>query len=136
MFVAREYIREGFKSSNQEIHNAFLKVVQLFKTNLPMAQKTLGNMSSTGDIGNMTTTSQDILILLLSNLSVADSQALFELTLTPEVLVCKDNGVQKRGYKILAKLVEGATITVDAEVVLRKLDDLTEGLTAAAKKVC
>ncbi|KAH9485194.1 Ribosomal RNA-processing protein 12 [Psilocybe cubensis] len=121
-------------AGTQEIHNAFLKVVQLFKTSLPMAQKTLGNISSAGDIGNMTTTSQDILILLLTNLSVTDSQALFEFTLTPEVLSCKDNGVQKRGYKILAKLVDAGDIAVDPEVVLRKLDDLTEGLTAAAKK--
>ncbi|KAF8973157.1 NUC173-domain-containing protein [Flammula alnicola] len=121
-------------AGTQETHSAFLKVVQLFKTNLPAAQKTPGNASANGDIGNMTTTSQDILVLLLPNLSAADSQALFELCLTPEVLSCRDNGVQKRGYKILAKLVDSAKVTVDAEVILRKLDDMTEGLTPAAKK--
>jgi len=120
---------------SQDIHNAFGKVVQLFKTNLPSAQKAPAQMGAASDIGNMTTTSQDILVLLLPNLSVADSEALFALTLTPEVLTCKDNGVQKRGYKILAKLVESAKLTIDAEAILRKLDDLTEGITAAAKKV-
>ncbi|KAF4621075.1 hypothetical protein D9613_000384 [Agrocybe pediades] len=121
-------------AASQDIHNAFGKVVQLFKTNLPSAQKAPAQMSAAGDIGNMTTTAQDILILLLPNLSVADSESLFALTLSAEVLTCKDNGVQKRGYKILAKLVENGKLTIDAEAVLRKLDDLTEGITAAAKK--
>lgn len=101
-----------------------------------MAQKSIGNSSAAGDIGNMTTTSQDILILILPNLSATDSQSLFDLMLTSEVLSSKDNGVQKRGYKVLAKLVESGEIVVDAEVILRKLDDLTDGLSPAAKKVC
>jgi len=116
----------------KESHNAFLKVVQLFKTNLPAAQKT-PNVS--GDIGNMTTTSQDILVLLIPNISAADSRLLFNLSLSSEVLSCKDNGVQKRGYKILSKLVESGKLPVDAEEILKKLDDMTDGLTPAAKKV-
>lgn len=83
----------------------------------------------------MTTTSQDILILLLPHLSEVELRSLFELTLSPDVLNCKDNGVQKRGYKILAKVVESGKLTFDVEPILRKLDDLTEGLTPAAKKV-
>ncbi|KAF8200713.1 armadillo-type protein [Pholiota molesta] len=118
----------------EETHNAFLKVVQLFKTNLPNASKNIGTTGAAGSIGNMTTTSQDILVLLLPTLSTADSQALFELCLAPEVLSCKDNGVQKRGYKILSKLVDGGKVTVIAEVIIRRLDEMTEGLTAAAKK--
>ncbi|KDR75247.1 hypothetical protein GALMADRAFT_140774 [Galerina marginata CBS 339.88] len=121
-------------AGTQEIHNAYLKVVQLFKTNLSAVQKAPVSMNPAGDIGNMTTTSQDILILLLPHLPAPDSKSLFELTLTPEVLSCKDNGAQKRGYKILAKVVERGKITVDAEPILRKLDDLTDGLTPAAKK--
>jgi ribosomal RNA-processing protein 12 len=109
--------------------------VQLFKTNLPNASKNIGTTGAAGSIGNMTTTSQDILVLLLPTLSTADSQALFELCLAPEVLSCKDNGVQKRGYKILSKLVDGGKVTVIAEVIIRRLDEMTEGLTAAAKKV-
>lgn len=100
-----------------------------------MSQKSLGTASTAGDIGNMTTTSQDILILLLPNLSAVDSQSLFDLMLTSEVLSSKDNGVQKRGYKILAKVVESGKIAVDSEAILRKLDDLTDGLNPAAKKV-
>lgn len=110
-----------------------MKVVQLFNTNLPLSQK--AHFGNQDDIGNMTVTAQDIFVLLLPQLSQSDSQNLFELTMKREVLCCKDNGVQKRGYKILSKLVEGGKVTVDAEQVLRTLDDMIEGLTPAAKKV-
>jgi len=83
----------------------------------------------------MTTTSQDILVLLIPNISAVDSRLLFDLSLSSEVLSCKDNGVQKRGYKILSKLVESGKLPVDAEEILKKLDDMTDGLTPAAKKV-
>jgi ribosomal RNA-processing protein 12 len=83
----------------------------------------------------MAATFQDILLLLLKGLGPANSISLFDLCLSPEVLSGKDNGVQKRGYKILTKLVVGDQVPVDAETILRKLDDLTEGLTPAARKV-
>lgn len=78
---------------------------------------------------------QDILVLLLPHLSKTDAKALFEFCLTPGVLSGKDNGVQKRGYKILAKLIESEKVEVDMLFVLEKLDELAEGLTPAAKKV-
>jgi hypothetical protein len=78
---------------------------------------------------------QDLLILLLPYLSSDDASSLFELCLTPDVLGCKDNGVQKRGYKILAKIVERGNTAVDAEIVLRRLDSLGDELLPAAKKV-
>ena len=83
----------------------------------------------------MTTTAQDILVLLLPTLSTADCQALFELCLASDVLSCKDNGAQKRGYKILSKLVDSEKVKVNAEVILKRLDEMTVGLTPAAKKV-
>jgi ribosomal RNA-processing protein 12 len=78
---------------------------------------------------------QDILILLLPYLSQADAQALFNLCLNSEVISGKDNGVQKRGYKILAKLLEEDRVEVDIIAVLKTLDELSVGLTSAAKKV-
>ncbi|KAF8160842.1 NUC173-domain-containing protein [Crassisporium funariophilum] len=119
-------------AGEEEIHNAYMKVAQLFKTNLPASQKGPSNANNNGD--NMAATSQDILILLLASISAADSISLFELSLTPEVLCGKDNGVQKRGYKILTKLVQQGKVPVEAETILRKLDDFTQGLTPAAKK--
>jgi hypothetical protein len=105
--------------------------VQLFKTNLVAAQKS----PTIGSTDNMAATFQDILILLLKGLGPGDSISLFDLCLNAEVLSGKDNGVQKRGYKILTKLVVNGQVPIDAETILRKLDDLTEGLTPAARKV-
>ena len=113
------------------IHNAYTNVAQLFKVNLAAAQKG----PTIGSTDNMAATFQDILILLLKCLGSPDSASLFDLCLSPEVLSGKDNGVQKRGYKILMKLVVNGKIPIDAETILRKLDSLTEGLTPAARKV-
>ena len=83
----------------------------------------------------VTTTTQDILILLLPYLSPSASTALFDLCLTNDVLGGKENGVQKRGYKILTKLIECRKVVTDAEVTLRKLDAFLANLMPAAKKV-
>lgn len=44
--------------------------------------------------------------------------------------------MQKRGYKLLTKLVESGKIPIQAESDLQKLDDMVDGLAPAAKKVC
>ena len=103
----------------------------LFKQNLAKAAKASG----VKDAENFTAVTQDLLLLVLPHLSSVDATALFDLCLQSEVLESKDNGVQKRGYKILAKLVEGQKATVDAEAVIRRLDGMVDGLAAAAKKV-
>ena len=54
--------------------------------------------------------------------------------LASDVLESKDNGVQKRGYKVLARLVESGKVQLDAVAVLKKLEGLVDGLAAAAKK--
>ncbi|KXN91076.1 Ribosomal RNA-processing protein 12 [Leucoagaricus sp. SymC.cos] len=116
------------------ITGAYLKVIDLFRTNLISAQETPTTANVSSEAGSAIAMTQDILILLLPYLSQSDSKALFEFCLTPEVLSGKDNGVQKRGYKILAKLVETKKVDVDILIVLKKLDELLEGMTPAAKK--
>jgi ribosomal RNA-processing protein 12 len=119
----------------QEITKAHHKVVDLFKQNLAKSQAAPVATHSTDDSGSVTAMTQDILILLLPYLSFADATALFQTCLSSEVLGSKDNGVQKRGYKILAKLVDNEKVAIDAENILRRLDELAEGLSPAAKKV-
>lgn len=121
--------------SLQEITKAYRKVVELFKQNLAKFQVAPVPNQGPGDSGSITAMTQDILILLLPHLSSADANALFQACLSSEVLGNKDNGVQKRGYKILAKLVDIGKVTVDAENILSRLDELAEGLAPAAKKV-
>ena len=78
---------------------------------------------------------QDILVLVLPYLSNQDASGLFDTILSKEVLANQDNGVQKRGYKILAKLVETGNVSPDVEPVIERLDELSDGLAPAAKKV-
>ncbi|KAF4598258.1 RRP12 family protein [Pleurotus pulmonarius] len=109
-------------ADEQQITQAYAKVIQLFTTNLQSAQ------------ANVTTMTEDILVLLLPYLSPTDSAALFEFCLSPDVIGARDNGIQKRGYKILARLTDRGKFPVDAEDVLRRLDAVSDKLTSAAKK--
>ena len=98
----------------------------------------LANPSNKGnaDSGSIATMTQDILILLLPYLSSNDVNALFGFCLSKEVLSSEESGVQKRGYKILAKLIEGGVVPVaDAPGVFKLLDELSESNCPAAKKV-
>ncbi|KAF8070663.1 armadillo-type protein [Lyophyllum atratum] len=121
-------------AGEQEITKAYSKVVDLFKNNLALAAKAPPQHGGQNNSGSVTATTQDILILLLPYLSSADATALFNICLTAEVLGGKDNGVQKRGYKILTKLAESQKVALDAEPIIRQLDELSDGLAAAAKK--
>lgn len=78
---------------------------------------------------------QDILVLLLPHLSAQDASQLFDAILTKEVLINPDNAVQKRGYKILARLVDCGKLSLDAESLIKRLDEFADGLSPAAKKV-
>ena len=77
----------------------------------------------------------DLLVIILPYLSTADGQALFEICLSSEITESKDNAVQKRGYKVLGKLIEQNKVSPDPQQVLQKMDSLLEGLAPAAKKV-
>ncbi|KZV69917.1 NUC173-domain-containing protein [Peniophora sp. CONT] len=120
-------------ASDKSIAQAHAKVLSLFKTSLTTPTRSFGPNTE-----NQTSMTQDILIILLPYLSTSDASSLFELILQPAVLAHSDNGVQKRGYKILAKLVEGKGEAVigegGVEGLLKKLDGVVEGLNPAAKK--
>ncbi|KAI0320923.1 ribosomal RNA-processing protein 12 [Amylostereum chailletii] len=118
-------------AGEQAISQAYRKVFDLFKQNLARAAPSRGPIEG----GSMAAMTQDILVLLLPHLSGDDATMLFQLCLSKEVLSNADNGVQKRGYKILAKLKESNKANVDVQVVLQKLDEASEGLASAAKKV-
>jgi ribosomal RNA-processing protein 12 len=86
--------------------------------------------------GSVAATTQDILILLLPYLSSSEVKELFQFSLSEEVLSSEDNAIQKRGYKILTKLIETEKVPVDdASSILKRLDGLLEGVSQAAKKV-
>lgn len=117
----------------QEMTKACRKVVGLFKANLAKASTPV---QSHNDQKSVVTTMQDILVLLIPYLPTAEAKSIFDLCLTPEVLTNKDNGVQKRGYKLLGKLVESGNVEIDAETMFKTLEEVADNTAAAAKKVC
>lgn len=119
----------------QQTTQAYTKVVELFKQNLGKSRPSGSGGMQVDDNGSVTAMTQDLLLLLLPSLSATDAQTLFDLCISAQVLEDRNTGVQKRGYKILGKLIENGTVTVDPETVIKQLDGVSDGLTAAAKKV-
>jgi ribosomal RNA-processing protein 12 len=117
----------------QDTTKAYRKVTELLEKNL--REPTVTRNSDSSDGGSITTIMQDILLLLIPYLTSADSATLFQLSFTPHVLGNSDNGVQKRGYRMLARLIESGKVTVDAESTIQKLNDLSDVLSPSAKKV-
>lgn len=115
-------------AESQDVSKAFLTVVGLFKQHL---QKVTTNDQQNATVA---ATMQDLLILLLPFLETPDITSLFRLCLSEEVLSCKDNGIQKRGYKLLAKSISSGKLQVDVLDTLRTLDSFVTGLSPAAKK--
>lgn len=78
---------------------------------------------------------QDILILLIPYLSSSDTQTVFNLCLKPDILGNRDNGIQKRAYKLMGKILVAEKLeNVDAEALFEKLDQQSDNVLAAAKK--
>ncbi|EIW63581.1 NUC173-domain-containing protein [Trametes versicolor FP-101664 SS1] len=119
----------------KEVTQAYHKLVTLFDQNLSRAKNISAPSANKGpSADSMTVVTQDLLLLILPYLSSEDATALLNLYLTTEVLESRDNGVQKRGYKTLARLVESGKTQLDAAAVFKTLESLVDGLAAAAKK--
>ena len=110
---------------------AYHKLVALFKQNLAKAQAAPAPKGPVSD--SVTVMTQDLLLLVLPYLSPEHATALFDTFLTSEVLESWDSGVQKRGYKILARLIVSGKVQVDAAAVFKKLEGLVDGVVTAAK---
>ncbi|THH02095.1 hypothetical protein EW026_g741 [Hermanssonia centrifuga] len=95
-------------ADEKEIGKAYRKLVDLLKQNMAISAKADGPHTSSGQ----------------RSLAVS----------LPEVLESRDNAVQKRGYKILGKLLESEEVKIDAQTIFQKLDSLVDGLSPAAKK--
>lgn len=114
----------------------------MFKSNLnKMASSSMGRGTSRTQAADEQRTvvanMQDILVLLVPYLSKKDAQAVFDLCLSQQVLTNADNGVQKRAYKLLARILQANKMDVSSmiEELFAKLDEVAEKTLAAAKKV-
>ncbi|KAG6369547.1 armadillo-type protein [Boletus reticuloceps] len=117
-------------ADSQEVSKAYRKVVELFQQNL----RSLTDAPDVQQNANSTTMTQDLLILLLPWLEEQQMMSLVQICMTNDVLCCKDNGVQKRGYKILANVINGGKVQIDTLATLQQLDSFITGLSPAAKK--
>ncbi|EJD52438.1 NUC173-domain-containing protein [Auricularia subglabra TFB-10046 SS5] len=120
-------------AGEQEISKAFRRVQDLLKKNLALYKTKPAHGQGSEGVAVLQA-SEDLLLLLLPHLSAADSNTLFAMCLSPEMLGHWDGGVQKRCYRLLARLVETGHATVDAEVVLKKLLDESQSVAPAAKR--
>ena len=113
------------------MRNTAQKVVDLFKNNL----KTEVTPVAGGPKSNVVMTMQDILVLLVPFIPISETKSLFQLCLTQDVLSNKDHAIQKRGYKMLHKLIESGNVKPNSEEVLALLDQVSDEAAPAAKKV-
>ena len=112
------------------------KVVDMFKSNLKkMTTASNSNGNANDEQNGIVASMQDILILLIPYISEKDANTVFDLCLAPEVLKNRDNGVQKRAYKLLGKIVATGKLTIDGEDLFVKMDEVADDTLSAAKKV-
>ena len=114
----------------------YRKVIVLFQQNLDNQLKTLPKKSG-DNVQNVTLTTQDLLVLLIPFLPLVECEELWGLCASTAVIGNADAGVQKRGYRVLSKLVQGEILSavLNGEAVLQQL---SEGVNvgAAARRVC
>ncbi|KAH8119547.1 NUC173-domain-containing protein [Phellopilus nigrolimitatus] len=113
-------------ANEKEMTKTCRKVVDMFKANLSkMSAPSSSNAHAhpTEEQRGVVAAMQDILVLLVPYLSQSG-----------RVLKNRDNGVQKRAYKLLGKLVQADKVAVDAEDLFTKMDEAADDTLAAAKK--
>ncbi|KAH7108388.1 NUC173-domain-containing protein [Auriculariales sp. MPI-PUGE-AT-0066] len=116
-----------------EIAKAYKRVQDLLKKNL-VQNKTKPQYGKGSEGVAVLQATEDLLLLLLSHLSPVDSNALFSICISADMLGHWDGGVQKRCYRILARLVEIGRATIDSETALKQLLDQSQSVAPAAKK--
>ena len=114
-------------AGENEIVTMYKKVITLFKQNLTNPPKSHPKGS---DAPNMTLMAQDLLVLLLPELPQAQCQELWTLCTSSQVVGNGDAAIQKRGYRILSKLVQTSKLSSELNI-----EEILTGLTASADSV-
>lgn len=131
MLLAMHGFNFDFMAVSQEIVAMFRKVVSLFEQNLANPRP----IPKGGEASNMTLMAQDLLVLLLSELPQTQCQELWNICVSSSVIGNPDGGIQKRGYRLLSKLVQGGKLAnLNVEDVLFQLTARSESVAAPAKR--
>ncbi|KAB5591981.1 Ribosomal RNA-processing protein 12 [Ceratobasidium theobromae] len=118
-------------ADTKELSNTFKKVSAMLAQNLEAALTPLAH------------TTLDLLVLLIPHLSSTDGTRLFEIVFTNSAIASSDGTVQKKAYRILARLVERGIVdglqegdekNARVESVLARFVELTSSVNVAAKR--
>ncbi|GJJ06213.1 hypothetical protein Clacol_000403 [Clathrus columnatus] len=121
-------------AGDEAVVKMYHKVVSLFQQEIKNPSKPTSVKGT--DAPNMLLMTQDLLILILPTLPRAECKELWDLCLSGVVIGHSESGVQKRGYRILTKLIEAGRLTsvLDVEDVITKLTSSSDTVTAPAKR--
>ncbi|KAF8515453.1 NUC173-domain-containing protein [Gautieria morchelliformis] len=122
-------------AGDSEVAKMYRKVVALFQQNLSNQPKNLAKPGG-DNVQNVILTTQDLLVLLLPYLPLSECKELWGVCASAAIIGNADGGIQKRGYRILSKLVQGGKLGafLDAAAVLQQLAEGADSVGAAAKR--
>jgi ribosomal RNA-processing protein 12 len=115
----------------QELSNTFKKVSTMLTQNLKATPTPL------------THTTLDLLVLLIPHISPTDGTKLFTIVFTDNAIASPDGTVQKKAYRILARLVERGIVdglqesdgkNFRVESVFARCVEITSNVNVAAKR--
>lgn len=125
-----------------EIAKTYEKIVSTLNSSLSTSHIT--RETGPKSIPPISHTMLDLLILLVPFMSLDEAQKLYTLVTQEELLVSRDSGLQKKTYRLLAKLMEGPKAVGVLEVgpnnpgklpeLLSKLQETTKSVVAGAKR--
>ncbi|UZJ52810.1 hypothetical protein CBS101457_002130 [Exobasidium rhododendri] len=131
--------------TKEEICKTYEKIVTMLEQSLPTLVPAKDREVGPGSVPPVPHTMLDLLILLVNFLDPAtDGSKLFELAIDDKFLACRDAGLQKKAYRVLARLMEGKRGVQILKVgegkagrlqeLLEKLQKTTENVVAGAKR--
>lgn len=131
--------------SKDEVAKTYEKIATMLDQSLPTLVPARDREVGPGSVPPVPHTMLDLLILLASFLDpLQEGSKLFELACDDKLLTCRDSGLQKKTYRLLARLMDGKRGKQILQVsegksgrlqeLLEKLQSTTENVVAGAKR--
>lgn len=131
--------------TKEEVSKTFTKIVTMLDQSLPTLVPARDREVGPGSVPPIPHTMLDLLILLVAYLDpTQEGSKLFEMICDDKLLACRDAGLQKKTYRLLARLMAGKQGKQILQVsegkaerlqeLLQKLQSTTENVVAGAKR--
>ncbi|PWN39044.1 NUC173-domain-containing protein [Ceraceosorus guamensis] len=128
----------------KDIRDTFERVVAMLQEALPNLQHSPDKEAGPNAVPPVPHTMLDLLIALIPFLDASsEAHKLFDLALGDDLLLARDSGLQKKTYRILARLIEGprglTVLRLDGGAgrvreLLLKLNDTSSSVVSGAKR--